>query len=131
MNNQANLGALGANDWRLVVTAQARTQNLQNITANITQSLSPQHRASVMKVMVQCEAHAFASSQSSQEYLAMLRERVAELEQSLKALASSSHAASAMAAGVNNQQQQQQQPGAANVSVLNSAQLAQQAQNPA
>ncbi|KAJ2857246.1 hypothetical protein J3B02_001133 [Coemansia erecta] len=105
MNNQPNLGALNANDWRLVITEQARTQNLQNITANIIQSFSPQHKANAMKVMLQYEAHAFANSQSSQEYIAVLRDRVAEFEQSLKALAPSNHAAGVMAAGVNNQQQ--------------------------
>ncbi|KAJ2224337.1 hypothetical protein IWW45_008112, partial [Coemansia sp. RSA 485] len=135
MNNQVNLGALAANDWRLAINEQARTQNLQNITANIMQGLSAQHKASVMKVMLQFEAHAFANSQTSQDYLAMLRDRVAELEQNLKALASSGHPANAMAPGVNNnnnqqqqQQQQQQAAVAANLSMLNNAQFAQQTQ---
>ncbi|KAJ1642553.1 hypothetical protein LPJ64_005617, partial [Coemansia asiatica] len=117
MNNQPNLGALNANDWRLVITEQARTQNLQNITANIIQSFSPQHKANAMKVMLQYEAHAFANSQSSQEYIAVLRDRVAEFEQSLKALAPSNHAAGVMAAGVNNQQQ----PAASGIPMLNNA----------
>ncbi|KAJ2724195.1 hypothetical protein GGI07_002149 [Coemansia sp. Benny D115] len=85
MNSQQNLNALGG-DWRLSITDQVRTQNLQNLMAPLLQGFGDSQKAGLINLIATHEKQAYNTSSSSQEYVTTLRKYIADFEQKLKVL---------------------------------------------